>query len=299
MKKNILSIFFMAVLLLSGCVDPDNTSLDMAGMFYGSSPRVDQRFAESQAYNAKAGYATVRSLTENYRIYVHTDSHVTDTRRNLEYFVRQYRSDLNCPVAIHLGDLIDAQNHWEYMWKTYTDIPQNPIKLRGDTLFVMAGNHDIYFGQWEQYKQYGKTSSYYFIVKTPLGKRDFFLVLDSAEGTLGTDQMKWFREILDWADKQNFRHKVVCSHTHLFKADGSQGHTSNFELEETYEMLSLMKRHGVEMYWSGHDHSREVVTTGGVTCIVVDALLDSGNPAGYMIATMGDKIDYEFKTIER
>lgn len=143
MKKNILSIFFMAVLLLSGCVDPDNTSLDMAGMFYGSSPRVDQRFAESQAYNAKAGYATVRSLTENYRIYVHTDSHVTDTRRNLEYFVRQYRSDLNCPVAIHLGDLIDAQNHWEYMWKTYTDIPQNPIKLRGDTLFVMAGNHDI------------------------------------------------------------------------------------------------------------------------------------------------------------
>lgn len=297
MKKNALSAIFLLALMLSGCVDPDTTSLDIMGMFNGSSPRVDQRFADSQAYNAVAGFPIVKALSDNYRIFVHTDTHVDTSRHNLEFFIHQYRNALDCPLAIHLGDLIDAQNHWELMQTAYTDIPQNPDKVGGDTLFVMAGNHDIYFKQWEQYKQYCKTSTYYFIVETPSGKRDLFLILDSAEGTLGIDQLAWFKETLNWADTQNFRHKVVCTHTHLFKSDASQGHTSNYELEETYELLSLMKRHGVEMFWCGHDHSREISTIGGVTCIVVDALLDKAHPAGYMIASMGDVIDYQFVEI--
>lgn len=299
MKKNIISSLFIAVLLLAGCVDPDTTSLDVVGMFNGSSVRVEQRFADSQAYNDIHGFATVKAQSEIYRIFVHTDTHVTDTRDNLEYFIHQYRDALDCPVALHLGDLIDAQNHWEYMKSAYTDIPQNPNKPYGDTLFVTLGNHDIYFGQWPQFKQYWGTASYYFIVETPSGKRDLFIILDSAEGTLGVDQMAWFKDLLNWSDTQDFRHKVVCTHTHLFKSDGSQGHTSNYELEETYELMGLLAQHDVEMYWCGHDHSREVTTIGGVTYLVVDAIKDSANPAAYMIATMGEGIEYRFVEIEK
>lgn len=299
MKKNILSIILMATLMLTGCVDPDTTSLDVAGMFYGSSARVDQRFSESQAYNAMAGFATVKANSENYRIFVHADSHTTDSRDNLEHFIHQYRDALDCPLALHLGDLVDAQTHWEYMKAAYSDIPQNPAKAGGDTLFVALGNHDLYFGQWEQFKKYWKTSAYYFIVETPSGKRDLFLILDSAEGTLGTEQMTWFKDVLDWADTQNFRHKVVCSHTHLFKSDGSQGHTSNFELEETYEIMGLLSKHNVEMYWSAHDHSREEISINGVTYLVLDALDEGADPAGYMIANLGDKIKYEFVEIKK
>lgn len=299
MKKNILSSLFVAALLLSGCSDPDNNSLDVLGMVNGSSPNVEKRFADSQAFNAISGFATVKTTSENYRVFVHTDTHITDERGNLEYFIHQYRNALDCPFAIHLGDLIDAQNHWENMHSAYTDIPQNPNKPYGDTLFVMAGNHDIYFNQWEQYKKYWNTSSYYFIAETPSGKRDLFLILDSAEGTLGDNQMDWFKELLDWSDTQDFRHKVVCSHTHLFKNDGSQGHTSNYNLEETYEFLGLLSKHHVEMYWSGHDHSREVQTINGVTYIVVDALIESSPRPAYMVATMGDNIGYEFCELSR
>ena len=139
---------------MTGCVDPEKSTLDIAGMFNGSSVRVDQRFADSQAINAISGFATVKAHSETYRIFVHSDTHTTDSRNNLEYFIHQYRNALDCPVAIHLGDLTDAQNHWEFMKSAYTDIPQNPNKIGGDTLFVALGNHDIYFGQWEKFKKY-------------------------------------------------------------------------------------------------------------------------------------------------
>lgn len=298
MKRHIISAIIIAFFMLAGCVDPDSTTLDIAGMFNGSSPRVDQRFAESQALNALSGFATVKAQSENYRIFVHADTHIMDSRDNLEHFIHEYRNALDCPLALHLGDLVDAQNHWEYMKAAYSDIPQNPAKIGGDTLFMTLGNHDLFFGQWEQYKNYWGSSAYYFIVETPSGKRDLFLILDSAEGTLGTDQMAWFKEVLNWSDTQDFRHKVVCTHTHLFKSDGSQGHTSNFELEETYEIMGLLAQHDVEMYWSAHDHSREEITFNGVTYLVLDALQEGSNPAGYMIATMGNEINWEFVEVE-
>ena len=116
-----------------------------------------------------------------------------------------------------------------------------------------------------------------------------------AEGTLGTAQLQWLRELLTTnhlplTTNHPFRHTIVFTHTHLFKRDNSQGHTSNYAIEETYELTSLLEQGGVDMYWCGHDHSREITDYAGFTSIVVDAIEDHYPPAFYMIADLSDAI---------
>ena len=295
MKKNILAISYWLLAIGIVCVScgPD-TRLDMVGMFAGSSPTIDQRFEQSMQYNQQAGYATIHALSDNYRVYVCTDTHIHKTRTRWEYFVGTYHADSLCPVAIHLGDIIDATTDFAYV----EDVLKSTIfPTKSDTLMAVCGNHDIYFKQWEKFIKAFKTSSYYFVVTTPTGKKDLFVVFDSADGTVGSKQLDWLRETLTWAEKQDFRHIVACTHTHFFKRDNSQGHTSNYTLEETYALLNLFTQHGVEMIWSGHDHSREITQVKGMTCIVVDSMKDEDKEPYYMLVTMGEKMEYEFVAV--
>ena len=276
--------------ILTSC-GPD-ARLDLAGMFCGTSPKIDERFAESQVYNDSIGFATLQAPSEDYRVYVCTDTHIDTTQVRWTKFIESYRADTLCPVAIHLGDIIDAQNHYEGMYSAFESVPVNAAKR--DTLMVVAGNHDIYFKQWSQFIKLFKTCTYYFIVCTPSGAQDLFICYDSADGTLGTEQLKWLKDKLEWAHTQGFRHIIGCTHTHLFKRDGSQGHTSNYTMEETYALLNLFSSHGVDMIWSGHDHVREITRVSGMTCIVVDSMEDDDMNPYYMLVTMGDRISYEF-----
>lgn len=293
MKKN---IFILAIAMLFVACGPD-TRLDMVGMFAGSSPTIDERFEQSQQYNQQAGFATIQALTDDYHVYVCTDTHIHKTRKRWEHFIQSYRSDLLCPVAIHLGDIIDATTDFEYVEDALARHPLIEMLPAKDTLMAVCGNHDIYFKQWDNFIKTFKTSTYYFVVKTLTGKQDLFIVYDSADGTVGKKQLDWLRETLAWAEKQGFRHIVACTHTNFFKRDGSQGHSSNFPIEETYALLNLLTEHGVDMQWTGHDHSREITHIKGLTSIVVDSMKDEDSKPHYMLVKMGEKIDYEFVAV--
>lgn len=297
MKKNVIIVMLGMLMVACG---PD-ARLDMAGMFAGSSPKIDERFNESKQYNDKNGYATLKAPVDNYHVYVCTDTHITNNKKRWQTFIHAYRSDLLCPVAVHLGDLIDASDNYQFLYDSYMEIPKNFIKK--DTLMAVAGNHDIYFKQWPQFIKYFKTSSYYFVVETPKGlvddgEKDLFIVYDSADGTVGKKQLEWLKEILKWSDTQDFRHKVVCTHTHFYRRDNSQGITGNYPLDETYVLMNLFEKHGVDMVWSGHDHSREITYIKGMTFIVVDSMTEKDKEPFYMKVTMGKEIDYEFVPVE-
>lgn len=301
MKKNIQislgSLLLVLVFFLTAC-GPD-ARLDLVGMFAGTSPTINKRFEQSRIYNKQAGFATLKAMSDDYHVYVCTDTHITETRTRFEHFVDTYRADLLCPVAVHLGDIIDAKTEFAHVEEVLerhwisSILPTKP-----DTLMAVCGNHDIYFKLWDKYINTFKTSSYYFIVETPRGKQDLFIVYDSADGTVGSKQLKWLEELLQWADSQDFRHIVACTHTHFFKRDGSQGLTSNYTIEETYTLLNLFTHFGVDMVWSGHDHSREITQVKDMTCIVVDSMKDTDKKPHYMLVTMGDKIDYEFVAVK-
>ena len=90
---------------------------------------------------------------------------------------------------------------------------------------------------------------------------------------------------------------MACTHTNFFKRDGSQGHSSNFPIEETYALLNLLTEHGVDMQWTGHDHFREITRVKDMTSIIVDSMEDDDTEPYYMQVTMGEKIDYEFVAV--
>ena len=287
MKKNIGLWILACGVIFAAC-----ERLDMVGMFAGSSPTIDERWEESMAYNQEAGFDTLYAVAEDYHLYVCTDTHITKKRNRWEHFIASYRADKLCPVAVHLGDIIDAKTDVAYVEEALA--PQMEGTNKHDTLMAVCGNHDIYFQLWEKFLRVFKTSTYYFVVQTPAGKQDLFIVYDSADGTVGSKQLQWLENTLKWADTQNFRHIVACTHTHFFKRDGSQGHTSNYTIEETYALLNLFTQHNVKMVWSGHDHSREITQVKGMTCILVDSMTEHDEHPYYMLVTMGDKIDYEF-----
>lgn len=299
MKKNIQiglgSLFLVLGSIFTAC-GPD-ARLDMAGMFAGSSPTIDKRFEQSMEYNKQAGYATIQAPSDNYHVYVCTDTHIHHTRKRWEHFINAYRGDELCPLAVHLGDIIDATTDFGYIEEALAPQALSAELAKQDTLMAVCGNHDIYFKQWEQFIQTFKTSSYYFVVETPAGKKDLFVVFDSADGTVGRKQLDWMRETLAWAEQQAFRHIVACTHTNFFKRDNSQGHSSNFTQEETYALLNILTEHGVDMLWTGHDHCREITQVKSMTSIVVDSMKDEDKEPYYMLVTMGEKIDYEFVAV--
>ena len=285
-----LILYAAFVILLSSC----NPNYDMAGMLNGSSPEVSTRFEQSMAYNDSVGIPAVVVPSADYRVYVCTDSHIDSIPTNLTTFVQAAAADTLCPLLLHLGDLVNAQGHIPYAVSLLTP-NQSPL-----TTFLALGNHDIYFNQWDEWRSYFGTSVYWFYTMLPDSTvLDRFICLDSAEGTLGTAQLQWLRELLTTnhlplTTNHPFRHTIVFTHTHFFRRDHSQQHTSNYAIEETYELTSLLEQGGVDMYWCGHDHSREITDYAGFTSIIVDAIEDHYPPAFYMVATLSDQINYHF-----
>ena len=291
MKRIYIFILTLGSLfLIQGCANDDST-LDMAGMFSSNGPTIKTRFAESMDYNTTRGEIHLDMSADNYTVYACTDSHITrKTHRNLDYFMSQYRAASMPKTAIHLGDLIDAQKNFPCA----DSILHFAGQTISDTIFTTPGNHDIYFRQWDIYRQYFKSSVYWFDTRNGAKKLDLFICLDSAEGELGTDQINWLRDLLKNKSGEGYRHIIVFTHTHLWKLDGSQGHTSNYALEATYELCSLLSQYGVEFVWCGHQHARQSVIFKDVNYLVLNATKDDEQGQSYMTAEMGASIVYHY-----
>lgn len=84
-----------------------------------------------------------------------------------------------------------------------------------------------------------------------------------ASGTLGGEQMRWLKDFLA-ANRKNYRHCTVLTHTYLFYTDNSQTSSGNMAMEETHTLVELFSRYNVTLCLQGHDHFREDLTLGGV-----------------------------------
>ena len=280
----------LSIVFCPSCASEDST-LDMKGMFSPNGPTITTRFSQSIAYNDSVGEIHLNMGQDNYTIYVCTDSHITrKTHKNLDHFMAQYRAAASPKLAIHLGDIIDAQKNIPCA----DSIVHFAGQTIADTLFITPGNHDIYFKQWDIYRSYFKTSAYWFDTRNGAKKLDLFICLDSAEGELGPEQTAWLKNLLAAKSQEGYRRIIVFTHTHLWKLDGSQGHTSNLALEATYELTSLLSQYGVQSVWSGHQHARQLVNFKGVEYRVLNSTKDSETGQSYMIATMGDHVDYQY-----
>lgn len=284
------SLCVICALSLSSCYG----NLDVIGMVYGQSPRSDVRFEDSMHYNDSAGYKTLIIPEDEYLVYYSTDMHVDTNWNNLTTWSSAYRNDPDCYFAIILGDIINSINHYDEFMQGIAFNPETQAKDK--PLFCTVGNHDLYYNQWAEYLKYWHTSTYYFIAQTP-NYKDLFICMDSGDGTWGRKQFDWLKQLLAESADENYRHITLFTHTHIFKRDKSQGHTSNYTLEETYEIMDILSRYNVEWYVSGHCHSRDVADYKGVKYIIVDTMEEPAEHPCYMIASFGKDITYKFVDI--
>lgn len=277
MDKKRIVVILSAALIAASC-----TSLDLPGMLFGSSPDADVRFAESKAWNEANGFRTVSVSEDEYELYICTDCHIDKTMAGMTKFVEDYLDAVGAaPFALFLGDAMDARDTYHYFLETVA-----PIESAGCTLFCTPGNHDLYFGQWREFYNANHTGSYVFEVNTPSEGRDLYVSLDSADGTLGTGQRDWLGSTLSEA-KGKYRRIIVFTHTHFFKRDNSQGHTSNYNLEECHDLEKLFADSGVSLVISGHDHSFEDTWFKGVRYLTLASICDGGDNAFYYTLKVG------------
>lgn len=280
MKKSSFTYLLTAIcaaLAISACA-----RLDFGGMIWAKSDVVDKRFEQSMAINAQTSadgpICTIDVASNEYRIYAFGDSHVHTGTKNLDIFVKDYLADANAaPFAISVGDLIDATGHWDMFHEHI-----KPLLSGEKRIFMTDGNHDLYFGQWKDYKEHFGSPIYYFEVQTPSEGKDLYISLDSASGTLGIKQRKWLGNLLE-SSRSKYRNVIVYTHTHFFMRDYSQGITDNFAIEETQDLLNLFGNHNVTMVISGHDHTREETPFRGVLYSTMDAISDDCKNASYCV----------------
>ena len=242
------------------------------------------------------GNAVLKVPDGNYRIYVCSDTHLNKTADNFRCFIRRYHNDADCPAAVHLGDLVEACETYDFFEQAQKETPAPAGKQ--DTLFVTPGNHDLFRNQWDSFLKHWPTSTYYFVVESQnLPKtKDLYICLDSAQGTLGTLQLRWLRDFLVSAHAE-YRHIFIFTHLNMYRRDNTYADIATLPLEETIELMSLFSQCNITQYWSGHDHGRELFTIGGVTYIIVDTMKDSYPESAYMILHVGDKVENTFISI--
>lgn len=284
MRRKIL----LAALLSVGLVSCDK--YDIPGMIAGSSPSSNERFAQSKAYNDVHGFEHIFVSGDGYTFYASTDSHVCATANGISRFVSAYMADSKAaPFALFLGDAMDRKNNFHLFLETV-----KPVSEGGRNLFCTPGNHDLYFGQWTEYIAAMKTGTYLVEVSCVSGETvlctDLLICLDSASGTLGTEQRDWLESVLSSAQGR-YRHIIIFTHTHFFKRDNSQGHTGNFGLEEGYDLSALFSRCGVDMVLSGHDHFYEDTFFKNVRYLTLAAIDDTApKPCFYTFTVAPDSI---------
>lgn len=291
MKKLIyICIVAIVALLFNSCDE------DMGALVNSKTPTVNERYKQYMKYNLEHGYTTIQVHDDEYTVYVCTDTHVATENTKLQTFIQTYRKDKTCPVAVCLGDLIEANHSYYWFKEAFNHVKTLPSKP--DTMFVTIGNHDVFFNQWEHYLEYWPTAMYYFVVETN-GKnkaKDLYICLDNAQGSLGELQLGWLRYVLSGHDK--YRHIIVYAHVNIFRRDNTSADIATVSLEETYELMSLFSQNGVEQFWSGHDHAREEFTHGNVKYIIVDSMEEENYNSSYMILHVGDKLNNTFHHIE-
>ena len=264
-------------------------NIDYKGLFYTSNESPDERFAQSMDYNSSHGYVVITDVPDEYKVYVMSDIHVDFSTNTLDRYVSDFLADTTAPFSLCLGDLINATGHFDYFAEHV-----KPVTDAGRKIFYTVGNHDLYFNQWDEFFSRFGSSTYWFEVHTVSGSKDLYISIDSGNGALGCDQRNWLENVLRDKRYQGFRHVVVFTHTHFFKKDSSQGHTSNFSLEETYDLTDLFDRYDITMVLQGHSHSRDLTLFKDVIYLRVDALEDHYPDAYYTILKVGNYINYNF-----
>ena len=269
------------------------TKLDIKGIFIPTGEGVEKRYEQSMEMTGGLKVENIMAQ-ENYTFYVATDSHIDQTHRNLDIFNDTFRNDSNASFGVILGDCIDVKGNLPKYLEALSYSPEKHSYNK--EIFHVLGNHDIYFNGWVDFKEIIGPSVYWFEVIYNGGK-DLYISLDSATGSLGRKQTKWLKTFLA-ANRNDYRHCVILTHTNFFYTDRSQGSSGNMPIEESMSLVDFFGRHDVSLVLQGHDHFREDLTFDNVRYTILGAIKDGFDDPEYLKVNVStDEIHLDWQHI--
>lgn len=268
-----------AALMATSC-----NRLDIKGMFWSSGTTVEDRVSRWLDYNEANGMPQLAGVPDNYRVYVCSDIHITDSAPRLGAFLRAENADPMAQFSILNGDIANTRG-------------ESPFRVAADTIsryphpcFATLGNHDIYFDCQQYFEQYFHTSTYTVTVSTLGGHKDLFIFTDSGNATHGARQTQWLKQLL--AHREEYRHVVVATHTCLFRTSYNYSTTpaANFPEDEYYDLIHTLSQHQVDLFLMGHFHHKEQHIIEGVQYAMTSNLnTDTENPS-YIVVDLADDV---------
>jgi len=262
-KQIVKSLLQFGIIFIISCES------DYCGFFIYNED-VNDRVRQSLTYNATTAFKILYTPSEQYTLFIISDSHVGGTHN-----IRRFLSDANgnnALATVLVGDLCNGHTE-EYDTLQQVLNTDNTIPY-----FPLIGNHDLFFNGWESFYKIFGSSVYYFSVQTP-SSTDLYVCLDSGSGTHGSIQLQWFENLLK-TSRSKFRHCVVFTHCNLFRIRRTL--STNPNMEEINIMNDLSARYQIEYVITGHDHIYNEIKLGNTIHITLDALSDSAANASYL-----------------
>lgn len=281
MANTIVSIALICVsFMFTACY----SDTDFTG-FIRSTDRINERFEQSELWNAIHPFKTIEYETDDYTLLVAGDLHIGGTRY-FEKILDVARIE-QLPFVLN-GDLVSGKkadyDTFRSLLPDYDEIPY----------FLILGNHDLYFDGWKFFYEYFGSSVYFFTVKTPQAS-DLYICVDTGSGTLGRKQLEWLKNTLK-NHRHTHRYCTIFSHVNFFR----DRHTTSTNplVNELYVLLDLFAQHKVNMVIMGHDHVRASDFLGITHYLTLDALIDDLPNASFLrLNVLTDKMYPVFESV--
>jgi 3',5'-cyclic AMP phosphodiesterase CpdA len=181
--------------------------------------------------------------------------------------------ELRPDLVISTGDMVAGQRLHPplapaavtAMWAAFHATVTNPLSEAQIPLAVTPGNHDAseyetfamerdaYRSQWQERRpavRFVDGSDYPFRYAFALGKTLFISLDVTRVGAVDAAQKRWLAQLLA-REASRFRHRVVFSHLPVYPF--TRGRET--EVTADHELESILRKHGVGLYLSGHHHA--------------------------------------------
>jgi predicted phosphodiesterase len=262
-------IFLLCVCFLFGCRN------DIFGLF--GSTDLDNRLKEKNNFKFLHPESRTLTLGDEYSFIVISDTHIeNEDAHGLEWLKDVIDNEIK--FVVFNGDITQCG---------YRHDVQQFIKIAGSLgvpCYPVIGNHDIYLGNWPEWKELIGSTRYRID-----GDGAALFILDSANAYFGKDQLDWLESELKSANDRVF----VFSHVNLF-----ENNPANFQqFTDTRERARFMSilRDRCDAMFMGHLHHNLVTEVGNVQYISMEDYRSHRNYCRVSVKKTG--ISWEFKTL--
>jgi len=277
MVKHFMLNLFTA-LLLGGVFFLNGCNIDLLGLF--GSTDLNDRLAEKNNFIFLTEDKRTLSPGDEYSFIVLTDTHIENgNAHGLEKIKNVIEgSDENIEFVVIVGDITQYGSAQDL--QLFIDIADS-FEL---PCYPVIGNHDIYFGNWPEWKKMIGSTSYRIN-----GDEITLFIMDSANAYFGNDQLNWLERELKSASGRIF----VFSHANLFVNNLTEIQQFT-DTKERARIISIL-RDKCDIMFMGHSHQGSINKAGNTLYIGME---DFKSKKTYCIVSVSiTGVSYKFEKL--